>query len=281
MPSQSEPDSPLADGPETPGKPKQSLAKRLLRWSPLILLIVGGIAISVFGVNKYASLSAIVESRAALLDYVDERPLSTIAIYSLAYVLAVVFSVPGGSFLTIVGGILFGGLLGGIITTIAATVGSLCVYLIARTALGDWMRRRAMQMGPRIAGITEGFRNNAFYVLVVLRLVPVMPYWASNAVPALFGVGIWVFIAATLVGLLPWTVSFAFLGAALDDIVAAQEIANPGCAEAGTCEFNLSAVSAEPIIIGVVVALVSLIPVVVHWWNRRKRRSLPESGADI
>lgn len=245
------------------------------------MLIAGGIAISAFGLSEYLSLSSIVESRDALLDYVNERPFTTAAIYSVAYVLAVVFSVPGGSFLTIVGGILFGGLVGGLITTVVATFGSVCVYLVARTALGDWMRRRAIRMGPRVARVTEGFRTNAFYVIVVLRLVPVMPYWASNAVPALFGVGIWVFIGATLIGLLPWTVSFAFFGAALDEIVEAQEIANPGCAEAGTCQLDFSEVSAGPIIIGLVVALVSLIPVFAHWWTRRRARRAAESDGDI
>ncbi len=205
--------------------------KTFLRLSPLILLIVGGLTISFLGASRYLTLSSIVEGRGALIDFVAEQPLETIAIYAGLYAAAVIFSVPGGSLLTVAGGMLFGGLLGGIITTIAATVGSLVVFYIARTAFGDWMRRRVEKIGPRIASLTEGFRTNAFYVMVVLRLVPVMPYWASNAVPAMFGVGVWVFIAATLVGLLPWTVSFAFFGAALDGVIEAQEIANPGCAE--------------------------------------------------
>ena len=269
------------DQPRSAEKQRRSWPRSLLRWSPLILLILGGIAIAILGFNRFGSLSAIVEGRAALLDYVDERPFATIIIYSGAYILAVVFSVPGGSFLTIVGGVLFGGLAGGLITTVAATIGSVCVFLIAKTALGDWMRQRAMRMGPRIANITESFRTNAFYVLVVLRLVPVMPYWASNAVPALFGVRLSVFFAATLVGLMPWTVSFAFFGAALNEIVAAQEVANPGCAEAGTCELNFSAVSLEPILIGVGIALLSLTPIVIHWWNERKKRPVPDAKADI
>ncbi len=247
--------------------------KTLLRFAPLILLIVGGLTISFLGVSRYLSLSSIVEGRAALVDYVADQPIRTIAIYSGFYVVAVVFSVPGGSLLTIAGGILFGGVFGGIITTLAATFGSVCVYYVARTALGDWMRRRAEKMGPRLANLTEGFRTNAFYFMVVLRLVPVMPYWASNAIPALFGVGVWVFIASTLVGLLPWTVSFAFFGAALDDLIEAQETANPGCALTDSCQLDFSTMTSGPVITGVVIALLALVPVVLHWRSQRRKRA--------
>lgn len=252
--------------------------KTLLRFSPLILLIAGGLTISFLGASRYLTLSSIVSGHGALVDFVAEQPIKTIAIYSGLYILAVVFSVPGGSLITVAGGILFGGFFGGVITTIAATIGSLMVFYVARTAFGDWMRRRVERIGPRIASLTEGFRTNAFYVIVVLRLVPVMPYWASNAVPAMFGVGVWVFIAATLVGLLPWTVSFAFFGAALDGVIEAQEIANPGCAASDSCELDFSAVTSGPVITGVVIALLALAPVVWHWRSRRNRQPDEEAG---
>ena len=252
--------------------------KTLLRWAPLIFLILGGITISVLGLSEDWSLSSIIEGRSALLDYFAQHPTTTIAIYSGAYVLAVVFSVPGGFLLTVLSGIIFGGVIGGLIATIAVTFGSVCVFLIARTALGDWMRRWVDKLDTRATNFAEGFRTNAFYVIVVLRLVPVMPYWASNALPALFGVRLRVFIAATLVGLLPWTVSFAFFGAAIDEILGAQEVTNPGCAAAGTCELDFSAMTSGPVIAGLVIALLSLIPVFGHWWSRRRKRAANESA---
>ena len=253
---------------------RPSWLKLALRSIPLLALIIGGITISILGFGEYVTLSSIVESRTTLIEFVTDRPLLTVAIYVGLYIVAVVFSIPGGFLLTVVGGVLFGGVLGGLITTIAAAIGSVLVFLIARTALGDWLRRRAENMGPRIAGLSEGFRTNAFYVIVVIRLVPVMPFWASNAIPALFGVSLRVFFTATLVGLLPWTVSFAFFGSALDSVIAAQEIANPGCADAGTCELDFSAMTSGPIITGVIIALVSLIPVIVHLWSRRRAARL-------
>jgi uncharacterized membrane protein YdjX (TVP38/TMEM64 family) len=257
---------------------RTSWLKTAARWLPLILLIAGGIAVFVLGVSDNLSISEIAKGRAELVAYVTEQPITTAAIYVAAYIAAVVLSVPGGSLLTIVGGILFGGIVGGLITTIAAAIGSVAVFLIARDALAGWARRRMANMGPRVAGFVEGFRTNAFYVIIVLRLIPVMPYWASNALPALFGVRLWVFALATAIGLLPWTVSFAFFGEALDGIVVAQEIANPGCVEADTCPFDFSALTSGPVITGVIIALIALIPVVVHWWSRRRKQT--ETTAD-
>lgn len=242
-----------------------------LRWSPLVLIVVVGIAAFAFGLGDYVSLSSIIRARGALIGFVEDQPALAVAAYVGVYVLAVVFSVPGGSVFTIVGGIMFGGIVGGIITTVGAVLGSLGVFLVARTSLAGWTRRRMSQLGPRVRAIAEGFRENAFSLLIVLRLIPVMPYWASNALPAIFGVSVSTFVVATTIGLLPWTVSFAFFGAALEDIVAAQEQANPGCADAGTCEVSMSVFSSPSVLTGFVIALLALVPVGVHWWHRRRR----------
>lgn len=242
-----------------------------LRWSPLVLIIVVGIAAFAFGVGEYLSLSNIIRLRSALVGFVEDEALLATSAYVAVYMLAVIFSVPGGSVFTIVGGIMFGGIVGGLITTVGAVLGSLGVFLVARTALAGWTRRRLSQLGPRTKAIAEGFRENAFSLLIVLRLIPVMPYWASNALPAIFGVSAATFVIATTIGLLPWTVSFAFFGAALDDIVAAQEAANPGCAEAGTCEVSVSVFSSPSVLTGFVIALLALVPVGVHGWRRRRR----------
>lgn len=245
-----------------------------LRWSPLVLLVFGGIVAFAFGAGEYFSLSNIIRARGVLVDYVGAHPVFASLAYCGVYFLAVIFSVPGGSVFTIIGGVMFGGIVGGIITTVGAVMGSYAVFLVARTALADWSRRRMATMSPRVTAIAEGFRENAFSLLIVLRLIPVMPYWASNALPALFGVRSWVFIVATTIGLLPWTVSFAFFGSALEDMVAAQEAANPGCGEAGTCVVSVSVFSSPSVLTGLVIAVLALVPVFVHWWLRRRRLRL-------
>jgi uncharacterized membrane protein YdjX (TVP38/TMEM64 family) len=91
----------------------------------------------------------------------------------VAYALAVAFSFPAASILTIFAGFLFGWLLGGALTAIAATTGAAAVFLAAKSAFGDVLRKRA---GPFAAKLADGFSRDAFGYLFVLRLAPVFPF---------------------------------------------------------------------------------------------------------
>lgn len=257
-----------------PEVPPRRWWQTALRWAPVLVLIGGGIAAFAFGLGEYLSLSEIIKGRANLLEFVADRPVVTVVAYAAIYILAVIFSVPGGSVITIVGGVLFGGITGGIITTLAATAASVIVFLVARSALGDGMQRRIDRLGPRITSFTRRMRENALVFIIFLRLVPVMPYWASNVLPAALGVRLSTYTLATLVGLLPWTVSFAFFGVALDEAIAAQELANPGCADAGTCTIDPTALASGQVLTGIGIALIAIVPVMwLSWRHRRKERA--------
>ena len=101
------------------------------------------------------------------------------------YVMVVALSIPGALFLTITGGILFGTLVGGAATVVGATTGATIIFLIARSACGESLIRRA---GPLACKLADGFRADAFSYLLFLRLVPAFPFFLVNLVPALVGV---------------------------------------------------------------------------------------------
>ena len=90
-----------------------------------------------------------------------------------------------------------------------ATIGATCVFLAARTALGDVLRRKA---GPWMTKLETGFQDNAFSYLLTLRLVPIAPFWLVNLVPAFFGVPLGTYVITTLVGIVPGTVVYASVG---------------------------------------------------------------------
>jgi Uncharacterized conserved protein len=68
---------------------------------------------------------------------------------------------------------------------VAATAGATLLFLAARTAFGDSLRRRA---GPWLRRLQEGFQADAFNYLLFLRLVPLFPFFVVNLVPAVIGV---------------------------------------------------------------------------------------------
>src|SRR5262249_35752035 len=105
--------------------------------------------------------------------------------------------------------------------------------------------------------------------LLFLRLVPIFPFWLVNLVPALCGVPLATFVAATALGIIPVTFAFAFVGAGLDSVIAAQQAAYQSCLAAGgpdcRLEFHMKA-ALTPELLGAFVALgvLALIPVGVE-----------------
>jgi uncharacterized membrane protein YdjX (TVP38/TMEM64 family) len=132
------------------------------------------------------------------------------------YAVVVALSVPGGAFLTVTGGFLFGLGLGTVYSVIGAMIGATGVFLACRTALGDALRRRA---GPFLRRMEAGFRENALSYLLVLRLVPIFPFWLVNLVPAFLGVSLRNFVAGTIMGIIPGTFVFTSVGSGLGAVL--------------------------------------------------------------
>jgi uncharacterized membrane protein YdjX (TVP38/TMEM64 family) len=163
---------------------------------------------------------------------------------------------------------------------VGATAGAVIVFLIARTAAGDFLVRRA---GPAVEKLADGFRADAFNYLLFLRLVPLFPFWLVNLAPALFDVPLRTFVVATAIGILPGAVAFAFVGAGLDSAIAAQEAAFKACLATGkagcTLDFDLhDAVTLQLIAGFVALGVVALIPIVVRRLRARRRAGTKQEG---
>ncbi len=185
------------------------------RWIPVLLLAMGLAAVFLFDLDRLLSFEALRGHRAWLMAEVAQHPARSAFLFFLIYVAATAFSVPGGTVLTLAGGFLFGTVAGSLLVLGAATLGACIVFMAARTALGDLLRRRA---GPFLKRMEEGFRNNGFHYLLVLRLVPLFPFWLVNLVPAFFGMRLRSYALATLIGIAPATIVFASLGSGLGSV---------------------------------------------------------------
>lgn len=182
------------------------------RWLPLAALVATLALVYATGAHGYLSLATLKEQREQLQSLVAARPVVTAVVYVLVYAAAVALSLPGAIFLTLAGGFLFGTWLGGLLAVLGATAGAVAVFLIARTALGAGWRERA---GPWLRRMEAGFRADAFHYLLVLRLIPLFPFWLVNLVPAFLGVPLATFAAATFLGIIPATLIYAGVGSGL------------------------------------------------------------------
>ncbi|HUU26005.1 MAG TPA: TVP38/TMEM64 family protein [Methyloceanibacter sp.] len=246
--------------------------KRL--WPLLVLLGVGGL-IFAMGWHRYLTLEHLAANRELLRSFIEGNLLLALAAFVALYAVTVALSLPGGAVLTIAGGFLFGWVLGGMTSVVAATLGATVVFVIAKSALSDVLQARA---GPWLSRFRDGFHEDAFSYLLFLRLVPVFPFWLVNLAPGLLGVPFGTYVVTTFLGIIPGTFAFSLAGNGLDSVIAAQQAAHQSClakvGEGGqeSCPQGLdpSALLTPELIIGLVaLGVVSLIPVAVKWFRRR------------
>ncbi|MBL6958013.1 MAG: TVP38/TMEM64 family protein [Rhodospirillales bacterium] len=196
---------------------KQSPAKPFnpLRLLPLALIAAGFVAFFSFGLNDYLSFDALREHRQALLDWRDANQVAAMAVFIGVYAVVVALSIPGGVWMTLAGGFLFGVSQATLCVVIGATLGAIGLFLAARYACADYFHKKA---GPAVRKMEDGFRENALSYLLVLRLVPLFPFWLVNLVPALLGVPLRTFIIGTFFGIIPGTAVYASVGNGLGAI---------------------------------------------------------------
>ncbi|MBI3707533.1 MAG: TVP38/TMEM64 family protein [Proteobacteria bacterium] len=179
------------------------------RLVPLLVLLLGLGIIFAFGLHRQVSFETLAAHRATLRDWVASHGAAAPVIYVVAYVAAVAFSVPGGVWLTLTGGFMFGPIWGACYAVVGATLGATGLFLAARTALGGLLRAKA---GSALDRLRDGFRRDALSYLLVLRLVPIVPFFIVNLVPAFLGVTLRTYVVATFLGIIPATFVFASLG---------------------------------------------------------------------
>lgn len=234
-----------------PDTATQSCGVVLRRLVPLAVLALAGITFFVLGGHRYLTFAALAENRAWLCGLVARWGAGAILGYVLIYAIIVALSLPGGAILTIAGGFLFGRWLGSAGAVIGATAGAACIFLAARAGLSGLVRRAG-----RFERLEAGFRANAFNYLLVLRLVPLFPFWLVNLVPALAGVGLRTFVLATFIGIIPATFVYASLGEGLGEVVEQPDL-----------QILLRPSLLVPII---GLALLALVPV---WYKRRQLKT--------
>jgi uncharacterized membrane protein YdjX (TVP38/TMEM64 family) len=168
--------------------------------------------------GELLSLETLARHQATLTDLVARHAALAAAGYVLLYVTVVAFSLPGATVMTLAGGLLFGAALATGLAVVAATIGATLVFLFARRLFGaDALAR----LGPGAERLASGIRKEAASYLLVLRLVPLFPFFLVNLVPAFAGVRLPVFVVTTLFGILPGTAVFALAGAGLGEVLAA------------------------------------------------------------
>ncbi|ASM73353.1 MULTISPECIES: TVP38/TMEM64 family protein [Roseobacteraceae] len=197
-------------------KPQKSA---LLRRLPLIvILVVAGIG--AFTLRDYLSFDTLRDNRAALLAFRDDNYFLTALGFIAAYVLVVAFSLPGATIATLTGGFLFGTVLGTAFNVTAATIGATLIFLAARHGLGAQLGAKLETSKGVVKRIKDGIDANQWSMLFLIRLVPAVPFFVANLVPAFMQVPLYRFVVSTFFGIMPGAVVYTSVGAGLGQVFA-------------------------------------------------------------
>ncbi len=191
------------------------------RWLPFAAIIVLIGMAWAFGLTEKINLETIKEHKAYFQEQASEHPVVSVLAFIAAYTASVALSLPIASVLTLLGGFLFGPWVGTAVIVVSATAGASILFLVARSALGATLREKA---GPLYAKVAANMERNAAGYMLFMRLVPVFPFFLVNIVPALFNVGLGVYMATTFLGIIPGTFVYANLGQQLGTIGSLKDL---------------------------------------------------------
>ena len=133
-------------------------------------------------------------------------------VFALAYVVLTVLLIPGSA-LTLAAGAIFGLWLGVITVIIGSNLGALCSYLLARTFLREKVAQWA-EANPKFAALDRAIGREGFKMVLLARLSPVFPFTLLNYFLGLTTVRTAAYVAANVIGMLPATFLYVYIGAA-------------------------------------------------------------------
>ncbi len=194
----------------------------LMRRLPLIAIVIVA-AFGAFFLRDYLSFEALRDNREALLAFRDENYVLTVGLFILAYFVIVAFSLPGATIATLTGGFLFATFPGALFNVIGATLGATAIFLAVRWGFGAQLGKRMEESEGVVKKIKDGIDENQWSMLFLIRLVPAVPFFMANIIPAFLEVPTRRFIISTFFGIMPGAVVFTSVGAGLGEVFAKGE----------------------------------------------------------
>ena len=221
------------------------------RFLLLAIVVVGGLAL------LFQTLP-VAEWLGRFQNYVRDLGPTGYALYALCYAVCVVAFVPA-SVLTLGAGAIYGVWVGFGVVLVGASLGATLSFLLARTFLRERVEKMT-EGNARFSALDRAISKEGTKIVFLVRLAPVFPFTYINYAFGLTGVGVLGYVAATVVGMIPGTFAYVYLGTAAAD-----------AATSGAADQTQALVQ----IVGAVAALV-----VVIFVARIAARAIREAGVE-
>ena len=190
----------------------------------LIVIVLAIIAFFFYDIQQYTTLDYIKAKQQNIIEYYKQNFFFVLVLFIFLYVLVTALSLPVATFLTLVGGALFGFSTGLIIVSFASTIGATLAFLMARFLAQNYVQKNFKN---QLSKINKKFKSEGSFYLFALRLVPVFPFFIINVVMGLMTIKTWTFYWVSQLGMLPGTIVYVYAGTQLAQIETFSDITSP------------------------------------------------------
>ena len=187
--------------------------------------------------------------------FIKSNLLLSVILFIFFYFLLIICNFPSASLLTLIGGFLFGTWIGGLSVIIGGTLGAYLVFLASKFFFLDFINKKILYKYPYIKNY---FYKNDIELMLLIRLIPITPFFVQNLILAGLGPKNFKFFITTLIGLSPWAFIYASLGQGLDQLFLNNQ------------EFNLSFVANPEYLIPI--GLMSFLIILIILFKKKFKR---------
>jgi uncharacterized membrane protein YdjX (TVP38/TMEM64 family) len=206
-----------------------------------LLLLIGAIAIF------FATPLRDLLNREILTAYLQKLGILAVPLFISTYILVTILGLPI-TVHTLTGGVVFGLVWGTIWSTLAATLGAIGSFWVTRYLFRDWAISKFGQ-NQLLAKWNLAIDRNPFNLVLSLRFAPIAPFNIVNFLLALTPLDLQTYSIATLVGVIPGTIAYTWLGCSGKTALQDRDY----------LQFVLASV---------LLVMLSVLPL---WWQRRRR----------
>lgn len=206
---------------------KSSQKSAIGRYLPIIAILLGA-GVGYWFFRDYLSFQALADNREALIAFRDANYVTGVLGFIAVYALIVAFSLPGATIATLTGGFLFATFPGALFNVTGATIGATLIFVAAQTSFGAKLGAKLEGSEGIVKKLKDGIDENQWSMLFLMRLLPVVPFFVANLVPAMLEVPLRRYVISTFFGIMPGAIVYTSVGAGLGEVFARGETPNLG-----------------------------------------------------
>ena len=180
--------------------------------------------LSKFSIQQLTSYDFIRENRNYFFE-LKKTNLFLLSIVFLGLTILWVFPFLGfGSPVALLGGFIFGQMIGTLVVVLGLSIGATFLYLFGNYFLKEFIREKFLN---RFSNLEIKFKKSEFIYLLIYRFVGGIPWQLSCLLPTIFNVKVINFFFATLIGIIPQIFLAVSIGSGLEKIID-QNLEAPG-----------------------------------------------------